>query len=97
MGLLEGQTTVDWDTAGVPVWAPKEMNQSTPECSPGRFRSQDICANSLKTLLCPIPTPCSEEETEAQRQMQLLYVTLWAVGVQNPDQCTPSPERGSRR
>lgn len=29
----------------------------------------------------PTPTPCSEEETEAQRGLQLPQVTLWAVGV----------------
>lgn len=37
---------------------------------------------ALKTPPHPIPTPCSGEEAEAQRWLQLPQVTLWAVVVQ---------------
>lgn len=53
-----GQTT-DRNTALLPIWAPQERNRSTPGYAPGRFCSQDICADSPKdpTASHPIPTP----------------------------------------
>lgn len=82
MGFLEGQTDNELDHhPWPPIWAPWEMNRSISKRAPGRLCSQDVFANSPKDPTPPHPTPCLEQETETQRQTELLWVTLWTVGV----------------